>query len=95
MCTCAGGAEVTEIKEQRQRHEAPPAQLTELQSSEAAGVGGEVQVTCDLVQFQVVLGILQAELPLIQDQLNRLNPTLSELERNTWSITGDIYHMIS
>lgn len=52
-------------------------------------------MTCDLVQFQVMLGILQAELPLIQDQLNRLNPTLSELERNTWSITGDIYHMIS
>lgn len=35
-------------------------------------------MTCDLVQFQVVLGILQAELPLIQHQLNRLNPTLSE-----------------
>lgn len=67
-----------------------------LQNSEAAGVGGGVEVTCDLVLFQVVRGILQAELPLMQDQLHRLNLTLLELQRNTWSVTGDIsYHMIS
>ncbi|XP_056247421.1 dynein axonemal heavy chain 17-like [Seriola aureovittata] len=33
---------------------------------------------------QVVSDVLQVELPLIQDQLQDLNQTLSELQRNTW-----------
>ncbi|XP_074505903.1 dynein axonemal heavy chain 17-like isoform X2 [Sebastes fasciatus] len=37
---------------------------------------------------QVVSDILPVELPLIQDQLQDLNQTLSELQRNTWSSEG-------
>ncbi|XP_059200406.1 dynein axonemal heavy chain 17-like isoform X2 [Centropristis striata] len=37
---------------------------------------------------QVVSGVLQVELPLIQDQLQDLNRTMSELQRNTWSCAG-------
>ncbi|KAI3374826.1 hypothetical protein L3Q82_021043, partial [Scortum barcoo] len=37
---------------------------------------------------QVVSDIMQVELPLIQDQLQDLNQTLSELQRNKWSCEG-------
>ncbi|XP_018534553.1 dynein axonemal heavy chain 17 isoform X1 [Lates calcarifer] len=37
---------------------------------------------------QVVRDVLQVELPLIQDQLQDLNQTLSELQRNTWGSEG-------
>ncbi|CAK6981780.1 dynein axonemal heavy chain 17-like isoform X1 [Scomber scombrus] len=37
---------------------------------------------------QVVSGVLQVELPLIQDQLQDLDQSLLELQRNTWSSEG-------
>ncbi|XP_038575069.1 dynein heavy chain 17, axonemal-like isoform X2 [Micropterus salmoides] len=42
---------------------------------------------------QVLRDVLQVELPLIQDQLQDLNRTLSELQRNTWSCEG-VQHLV-
>ncbi|XP_044075484.1 dynein axonemal heavy chain 17-like [Siniperca chuatsi] len=42
---------------------------------------------------QVVSDVIEVELPLIQDQLQDLNHTLSELQRNTWSCEG-VQHLV-
>ncbi|XP_036939011.1 dynein heavy chain 17, axonemal-like isoform X1 [Acanthopagrus latus] len=42
---------------------------------------------------QVVMDVLQVELPLIQDQQHDLNQTLSMLQTNTWSCEG-VQHLV-
>ncbi|XP_041805081.1 dynein heavy chain 17, axonemal-like isoform X2 [Chelmon rostratus] len=42
---------------------------------------------------QVLSGVLQVELPLIQDQQQDLFQTLSELQKNTWSCEG-VQHLL-
>lgn len=44
------------------------------------------------VLLQVLSEVLQVELPLIQEQLQDLNQTLSQLQRKSWGCEGDVLH---
>lgn len=58
-----------------------------------AGAELKVKVMWQTVVLrQVVSDVLQVELPLIKDQLQDLNRTLSELQGNTWGSEGDTSH---